>query len=105
MILRQNHRGNRQNGIQHTKQNQNTCGRPGPSLVSYVGNIFLLGLATLTSELVDLRAGTALEYLLAPFSGESGADLEQDILGAEVGGAVEQDELLDVAEEDGAVPL
>ena len=99
MILRQNQRGNRQNAIQNTNQKQNTCGRPGPSLVSYVGNIFLLGLATLTSELIDLRAGAALEYLMAPFTGESGGNLEQDILGAEVGGFVEEEDLLDLAAE------
>ena len=88
-----------QEQIQNPTQNHNTCGCKNPSLVSYVGNIFLLGLATLTSELIDLRAGAALEYLMAPFTGESGGNLEQDILGAEVGGFVEEEDLLDLAAE------
>lgn len=67
-----------------------------PSGVHYVGNIFLLGVSTLLSELINLRAATALEYLLEPFQCENGANLEQDVLAAELEDVEGNVELLDL---------
>lgn len=65
-----------------------------------MGNIFLLGMATLVSELVDLQAGSALEVLLEPFRNENGNNLEQDILAAEIGETTGNSGILDIALED-----
>ena len=66
-----------------------------PSGVHYVGNIFLLGVSTLLSELINLRAATTLEYLLEPFQCEDGASLEQDVLAAELEDVEGNTELLE----------
>lgn len=39
--------------------------------IRYIGNIFLLGLLALVSELVDLQAGNVLNYLLEPFNADN----------------------------------
>jgi len=81
-----NHRycGYRQIGQkQHAKKQPNR--QPCPSSLAYLGNIFLLGLATLTTELIDLQAASALETLLQPFKSEQGENLAQDILAADIG--------------------
>ena len=87
--MRQNPYGRRNRpAVNYRKQMQNQFmpippkQRPRcPSGVHYVGNIFLLGVSTLLSELINLRAATTLEYLLEPFQCEDGASLEQDIAG------------------------
>ena len=101
MILQQYRRYGRQQPVQKQNQHQqhSSVRRQCPSALQYIGNIFLLGLATLTSELIDLRAGDALETLLAPFQCETGENLEQDILAASVGGVAGEDFLLDLAAE------
>jgi hypothetical protein len=48
--------------------------------MAYVGNVFLLGLATLIEELVDLQAANALEVLLEPFQQEQDGGTKQEIL-------------------------
>ena len=78
-----------------TVKNHCTC----PNGIAYVGNIFLLGLATLVGELVDLQAASALELLLQPFQGENGTDLEQDILAADLGNTIDNVDLLNIINE------
>ena len=71
--------GRQQSGKPHKKQMFcQQCRRSCPAGLTYLGNIFLLGMATLVSELVDLQAGSALEVLLEPFRNENGSNLEQD---------------------------
>ena len=55
-----------------------------PSGMAYVGNVFLLGLATLIEELVDLQAANALEVLLEPFQQEQDGGTKQEILANDV---------------------
>lgn len=103
MILRQNPYGRRNRpAVNYQKQMQNQYmpippkQRPRcPSGVHYVGNIFLLGVSTLLSELINLRAATTLEYLLEPFQCEDGASLEQDVLAAELEDVEGNTELLE----------
>jgi hypothetical protein len=52
--------------------------------MAYVGNVFLLGLATLIEELVDLQAANALEVLLEPFQQEQDGGTKQEILANDV---------------------
>jgi hypothetical protein len=52
--------------------------------MTYVGNVFLLGLATLIEELVDLQAANALEVLLEPFQQEQDGGTKQEILANDV---------------------
>ena len=42
-----------------------------PSAAEYIGNVFVLGLATLVGEVVDLQAANALDVLLNPFLDET----------------------------------
>ena len=46
--------------------------------------MFLLGLATLIEELVDLQAANALEVLLEPFQQEQDGGTKQEILANDV---------------------
>ena len=93
--------GRQQLGKPHKKQvSCPQCRRSCPAGLTYLGNIFLLGMATLVSELVDLQAGSALEVLLEPFRNDNGNDLEQDILAAEIGETAGNSGLLDVVLED-----
>ena len=55
-----------------------------PPGMAYVGNVFLLGLATLIEELVDLQAANALEVLLEPFQQEQDGGTKQEILANDV---------------------
>ena len=55
-----------------------------PAGMAYVGNVFLLGLATLIEELVDLQAANALEVLLEPFQQEQDGGTKQEILANDV---------------------
>ena len=55
-----------------------------PPVMAYVGNVFLLGLATLIEELVDLQAANALEVLLEPFQQEQDGGTKQEILANDV---------------------
>ena len=93
--------GRQQSGKPYKKQMScPQCRRSSPAGLTYLGNIFLLGMATLVSELVDLQAGSALEVLLEPFRNENGSNLEQDILAAEIGESTESSDLLDIVLED-----
>lgn len=78
--------------VQMKQQQRPQC----PSGVHYVGNIFLLGVSTLLSELINLRAATALEYLLEPFQCENGTNIEQDVLAAELEDVEGNVELMDI---------
>ena len=62
------------------------AGRAGtcPRGMEYVGNVFVLGLATLVEELVDLQAANALEVLLEPFQNEQQGGTEQAVLAEDV---------------------
>ena len=62
------------------------AGRAGtcPPGMAYVGNVFLLGLATLNEELVDFQAANALEVLLEPFQQEQDGGTKQEILANDV---------------------
>ena len=62
------------------------AGRAGtcPRGMEYVGNVFVLGLATLVEEVVDLQAANALEVLLEPFQQEQDGGTEQGILANDV---------------------
>lgn len=95
----QNKRVGRRQKLCSNKQQTMFCQQRCPSGLEYLGNIFLLGLTTLVSELVDLRAASALETLLEPFQGENGTSLEQDILAAGLGDTVGNIDLLDLAEQ------
>lgn len=99
MILWQNKNAGRRRMPRPKKQQALFCPQRCPSGLQYLGNIFLLGLTTLTSELVDLQAASALEVLLEPFKNDSGVDLEQDILAAGLGDTVGNIDLLDLAEQ------
>lgn len=55
-----------------------------PPGVAYMGNVFVLGLATLVEEVVDLQAANALEVLLAPFQQEQTGGTEQEVLAGDV---------------------
>ena len=93
--------GRQQSGKPYKKQiSCPQCRRSCPAGLTYLGNIFLLGMATLVSELVDLQAGSALEVLLEPFRNENGSNLEQDILAAEIGEMTGNSGILDIALED-----
>lgn len=93
--------GRQQSGKPYKKQMScPQCRRSCPAGLTYLGNIFLLGMATLVSELVDLQAGSALEVLLEPFRNENGSNLEQDILAAEIGEMTGNNGILDIALED-----
>mgnify|MGYP000038243700 CR=1 FL=1 len=86
------------------QRQQQQCTRPHcqkscPAAMQYIGNVFLLGLSTLLGELIDLRAASALETLLEPFQGETGSDLEQDILAAGLGNTVENVDVLGILEQ------
>lgn len=73
----------RQNGYPNRMRVQQSNGKSTgncPSAVEYIGNVFLLGLATLVGELVDLQAANALSVLLEPFQNENAGGTEQDIL-------------------------
>ena len=77
--------------IRHMKARR--AGACPPGMV-FVGNVFVLGLATLIEELVDLQAGEALEVLLEPFQHGQQDDTEQDAL-ADV---VQDDAVIDLLE-------
>ena len=51
----------------HATQNAAGHGNLCPFSIAYIGHIFLLGLAALVGELVNLQAGLVLERLLEPF--------------------------------------
>lgn len=51
-----------------------------PSAAEYIGNVFVLGLATLVGEVVDLQAANALDVLLNPFLDETENNETQEIL-------------------------
>ena len=62
------------------------AGRTGacPTVPEYIGNVFVLGLATLVGELVDLQAANALNVLLTPFQNEQQGGTAQEILAGDV---------------------
>lgn len=53
-------------------------------MAEYIGNVFVLGLATLVGELVDLQAANALNVLLEPFHNEQSNDVSQEILAGNI---------------------
>ncbi len=63
-----------------------------PPGMAFVGNVFVLGLATLIEELVDLQAANALEVLLEPFQHGQQNSTEQEVLA----GDVQADAVLDL---------
>lgn len=71
----------RRAGRRTMKGRQTSTCSPG---MAYVGNVFLLGLATLIEELVDLQAANALEVLLEPFQQEQDGGTKQEILANDV---------------------
>jgi hypothetical protein len=99
MILWQNRGTSRQQPVRPKAQQNKVCRKTCPSGLEYLGNIFLLGLQTLVSELVDLQAATTLEQLLAPFQNDTGSNIEQDILATEIGDNLGGVVLAEVAEE------
>lgn len=66
----------RRRGMQSNTKNNGKC----PSAAEYVGNIVVLGLATLVGELIDLQAANALNVLLDPFLTEDDTTQETEIL-------------------------
>lgn len=73
----------RQTGATRRMRPQQSSGKSTgncPSAAEYIGNVFLLGLATLVGELVDLQAANALSVLLEPFQNEESGGTEQEIL-------------------------
>lgn len=98
--MQQKQSNNNQNNSQNKKCNNNPCQQSCSAGLKYVGNIFLLGLATVVTELVDLQAARALETLLEPFRCDNGEDLEQDILAAGLEGSVADVDLLALAEQE-----
>lgn len=73
-------------------QNARTC----PSAAEYIGNVFLLGLATLAGEVIDLQAANALELLLGPFLNEGEENAEQQEI---LANAVQEADIVDLLEE------
>ena len=61
-------------------------GRAGtcPRGLEFVGNVFVLGLATLVEEVVDLQAANALEVLLEPFQNLQQGGTTQEVLANDV---------------------
>ncbi len=82
---------NQSQGNQANTSEQSRCLTP----ISYAGNIFLLGLIALVSELINQQAGAVLEVLMSPFNNDNGSNLEQDVLGNSLETVLEEDTFFD----------
>ena len=64
-----------------------------PSLLTYAGHVFLLGLVALAVELLNLQAGEILDVLLQPFQCNEEDTVEDILLGEEFSEGLAEGEL------------